>query len=151
MSVKEQIEKDLKTALLARDADRVSVLRGLKSVILDAEISEGVRGTGLSDDAVTALMQKQAKQRQESADVYTNAGDSARAEKELAEKQVIELYLPEQLSEDEVAILVDETIAELGADSQQAMGRVIGAVKAKAKGAADGAVIARIAKERLSA
>ena len=151
MSVKEQIDKDLKVALLARDTDRVTVLRGLKSVILDAEISEGARETGLDDQATITLLQKQAKQRQESADVYATAGAQARADKELAEKRIIEQYLPEQLSEDKIAELVDQVIAELGTNDQKVMGQVIGAVKAKAKGAADGASIARIAKEKLNA
>lgn len=149
--IKDTLTQDLKSALLARDAERATVLRGLKSVILDAEIAAGARETGLADEAIISLFQKEAKKRQESADLYIKAGDQARADKELSEKQIIEGYLPAQLSEDEIAAAVDAAIAETGADSMQAMGQVIGLVKTKTKGAADGATVARIVKEKLSA
>lgn len=148
--IKDKLTQDLKEALLARDAERATVLRGLKSVILDAEIAAGARDRGLSDEAIIGLFQKEAKKRQESADLYLQAGDQARTDKELAEKTIIETYLPAQLTEEEIATAVDEVIAETGASGMQAMGQVIGAVKAKTKGAADGAITARIVKEKLN-
>ena len=148
--IKDTLTQDLKAALLAKNAPLVSVLRGLKSAILDVEIAQGARDTGLSDEAIIAVLQKQAKQRQDSADIYLKAGEQERSDKELEEKKIIEKYLPAQLSDEEIGTLVEDAIATLGVSGPQAMGQVIGAVKAKTKGAADGAVIARIAKEKLT-
>ncbi len=147
--IKDRIAQDLKQALLEGDKFKVTVLRGLKSAIGYAEVAEGKRDTGLSDDQIIALLQKEAKKRQESADLYQKASDTERAEKELAEKAIVEVYLPAQLSESEVAAHVDAVISELNAQDSKAMGQVIGAVKAKTNGAADGALIARLVKERL--
>lgn len=149
--LKQQIEQDLKTALLAGDKERATVLRGLKSVILYAEVAKGMREQGLPDDEITVLLSKEAKKRQESADLYAKGGSADRQAAELAEKTIIESYLPKQLSEAEVAALVDEAIAATSAAGPQAMGQVIGAVKQKAGAAADGSIIARIVKERLQA
>lgn len=148
--LEERIEQDLKTALLARDAQRATTLRGLKSVLLNVKIETGKRDTGLDDEEVLAVLSKEAKKRQESADMYVQGGDQSRADAELAEKSIIENYLPEQLSEADIAKLVEEAIAATGAQGPAGMGQVIGAVRAKAGAAADGAVIARIAKEKLS-
>lgn len=144
-----KIEQDLKTALLAGDAQRASVLRGLKSTLLNEKIAKGKRDTGLTDDEVLPILSKEAKKRQESADLYKQGNDETRAAAELSEKKIIEEYLPEQLSEDEVAKLVDEAIQQTGATEQKDMGKVIGAVRAKAGAQADGALIARLAKEKL--
>lgn len=144
-----KIEQDLKAALLAGDAQRVSVLRGLKSVLLNEKVAKGKRDSGLTDDEVLPILSKEAKKRQESADLYKQGDDEARQQAELSEKKIIEEYLPEQLSEDEVAQLVDEAIQQTGASEQKDMGKVIGAVRAKAGAQADGAVIARLAKEKL--
>ncbi len=149
--LKRQIEQDLKTALLTGDTNRVTTLRGLKSVILYAEVAKGIREQGLPDDEIVALLFKEAKKRQESADLYAKGGSEDRRSAELAEKAIIEAYLPKQLSEAELQALVDEVIAHLGTDSPQAMGQIIGAIKQKTAGAADGAVIARLVKERLPA
>jgi uncharacterized protein YqeY len=147
--LEQKIEQDIKTALLAGDSRRVSTLRGLKAVLLNVKVATGKRETGLSDDEVLVQLGKQAKQRQESADMYVQGGDQARAEAELAEKAIIEAYLPAQLSEAEIIKLIDEVIAQTGASGQAAMGQVIGQVKQKAAAAADSAVIARLAKEKL--
>jgi hypothetical protein len=149
MNIKQQIETDLKEALLAKNSLVTTTLRGVKSVILNAEIAAGKREEGLSEDELTALLQKEAKKRQESADLYNQAGATDRAETELAEKVVIEAYLPAQLSEDEVREKVMEAIAKTGASEPKDMGKVIGMVKESAGATADGAVIARIAKEAL--
>ncbi len=147
--IKDQITQDLKQALLKGDKFKTTVLRGLKSAIGYAEVAEGKRDTGLEDGQIIALLQKEAKKRQESAELYQKASDTERADKELAEKVIIEVYLPAQLSESEVVAHVDAVISELGAQDSKAMGQVIGAVKAKTNGAADGALIARLVKERL--
>jgi len=147
--LEQKIEQDIKAALLSGDDRRVSTLRGLKTVFLNAKIAGGKRDSGLDDDEVLALLSKQAKQRQESADMYSQAGDQARTDAELAEKAIIEEYLPAQMSEDEIAKLIDEAIQATDAEGPQAMGQVIGRVKQQAGAAADGALIARLTKEKL--
>lgn len=147
--VVDDITAALKQALLARDAETAITLRGLKGAILNAEIAAGKRETGLPNDEVVAIIQKEAKKRQESSDIYRQAGDNARADKELSEKAIIVKFLPAQLSEAEVTALVEETIAATGAAGIKDMGKVISAVKAKAGAAADGSIIAKIVKEKL--
>lgn len=150
MSIKERIDQDLKKAMLAGDKTLVTTLRGLKSVILYAEVASGNRETGLDDEAVTVLLQKEAKKRQESADLYAQGGSGDKANSELDEKKVIEAYLPAQLDEAAVRQLVQSAISKLGATSMAQMGQVIGAVKQEAGATVDGSLVARIAKELLS-
>lgn len=147
--LKQQIEQDVKTALLAGDKDRVMILRGLKSVILYAEVAKGARDTGLTDEEILVLFAKEAKKRQESADLYTKGGNQAKADAELAEKTIIETYLPQQLTEEELGIIVDQVISTVEQPSQQNMGQIIGGVKQAVEGRADGARIAQMVKERL--
>ncbi len=149
MSIKERIDQDLKAAMLSGDKTLTTTLRGLKSAILYVEVAKGSRDDGLSDDEIIQTLGKEAKKRQESADLYTQGGNQEKAEAELAEKKAIEQYLPAQIGEDEIATLVDEAIASTGASGMQAMGQVIGAVKQKAGASADGAIIARLVKEKL--
>jgi uncharacterized protein YqeY len=144
-----KLEQDLKAAMLAGDKQRVSVLRGLKAVLLNVKVATGKRESGLSDDEILVQLSKQAKQRQESADLFKQGGNQAKADDELAEKVIIESYLPAQLSEDELNKLIDEAIAQSGVQGLAGMGQVIGQVKAKTGAAADGALIARLAKEKL--
>jgi uncharacterized protein YqeY len=147
--LKQQLEQDLKQALLAGNKELVITLRSLKSVILYAEVAKGVREEGLPDEEILGLFAKEAKKRQESADLYKQGGDEARAAAELEEKRVIQGYLPKQLSDDELIAIIDDTIAELDATGPQAMGQVIGQVKQKAANQADGARIAQLVKQRL--
>jgi len=147
--LKTRIDQDLKTALLAGDKVLATTLRGLKSAILYVEVSKGAREQGLPDDEIVAILSKEAKKRQESADLYKQGGNEEKAAAELAEKQAIEKYLPEQLSDDELIGLVDAAIKEFGASSPAAMGQVIGVVKQKTAGQADGARIAQLVKQQL--
>lgn len=149
MTLEEQLEQDIKAALLAGDGTKATTLRGLKAVLLNVKVAEGKRETGLPDDQVIMLFAKEAKKRQESADLYVQGGSQAKADAELTEKALIETYLPAQLSEDEITQLVEEAIAQTGASGPADMGKVIGQVKGKAGASADGSVIARIAKEKL--
>jgi hypothetical protein len=148
--LKQQLEQDLKKALLGGDREKATILRGLKSVILYAEVEKGLRETGLDDEAITVLFAKEAKKRQESAELYVKGGDQQRADNELREKAVIEEYLPKQLSDDELAAIVESIVADLPVSGPQAMGQVIGAVKQKVGSQADGARIASLVKEKLS-
>jgi len=147
--LEEKLEQDIKTALLAGDKQTATTLRGLKSALLYVKVAEGKRDSGLTDDEVITVLSKEAKKRQESADLYRQGGDEARAEAELNEKKLIENYLPAQLSEAEVAAAIDEIIASTGATDMKAMGQVIGATKVKLGATADGAIIARLVKEKL--
>jgi len=147
--LKQQIEQDLKEALLGGQKDRATTLRGLKSVILYAEVAAGSREQGLSDEQIIQLFAKEAKKRQESADFYIKGGSPERADAELAEKKIIESYLPAQLSDEELVKIIDEAIQALDMVSPQAMGQVIGKVKQATEGRADGGRIAQLVKERL--
>jgi len=148
--LEDKLEQDIKAALLSGDSVRATTLRGLKSTLLDVKIREGKREAGLTDNEVLAVFAKEAKKRQESAEMYEQGGSKERADAELTEKAVIETYLPQQLTEAEISKLIDETISETGASGMAAMGQVIGAVKAKAGASADGSVIARLVKEKLA-
>ncbi|MDB5163411.1 MAG: hypothetical protein JWS12_28 [Candidatus Saccharibacteria bacterium] len=149
MTIKERIEQDLKQALLGGDKVKVTTLRGLKSAILNVEIEKGARDKGLGDDEVLTVLAKESKKRQESADLYKQGGNAEREQAELTEKQLIDDYLPAQLSEAELIRLIDETMASLGEVTPQQMGQIIGKVKQQAGASADGALIARLVKERL--
>ena len=148
--LEEKINQDLKTALLGGDKLAVSTLRSLKSAILYARIASGNREEALSENELIILFQKEARKRQESADLYKQGGNEDRAKAELAEKQIIENYLPNQLNESEVVPFVDKAIKELGSTDLTSLGKVISLVKQQLSGQADGALIARIAKERLT-
>lgn len=149
MNLEQQLEQDIKTALLAGESTKATTLRGLKATLLNVKVAEGKRDSGLTDDEVLAVFAKESKKRQESANLYIEGGDQTRADAELTEKAIIDTYLPAQLDEAELTQLVETVIADTGASGMQAMGQVIGQVKAKAGPAADGAVIARIVKEKL--
>lgn len=152
MSLKERIDQDLKQAMLAGDKSLVSTLRGLKSAVLYAEVAKGVRDSGgLSDPEVVEILSKESKKRQESADLYRQGGDEARAASELAEKTAIDDYLPEQMDEEQLMALISDIIQQTGATGVSSMGQIISQAKQSTAGQADGATIARLVKERLAA
>lgn len=150
MNLKDQINADLKTAMLARDEFRTTTLRGLKAAILNEEVAKGLREEGLSDEAIEQLIAREAKKRDEAAVLFEQGGNQVSADKERAEKELLGAYLPEQMSEEELRALVASTVAELQPEGMKDMGRVIGAVKAKAGNTADGALIAQLVKESLA-
>ncbi len=150
MNIKEQIEQDIKQAMLSGDKILVTTLRGLKSAILNVEVAKGARDSGLPDAEITDILSKEVKKRQESADMYTQGGRPESAEAEMTEKHVIEKYLPAQLSEADISQVVATVIAEQRASGMQAMGQVISAVKDRTKGSAEGGLIAKIVKEKLT-
>ena len=148
--MQEQIEKDLKQALLSGDKAKAETLKTVKSALLNEAISQGARETGLPDEQVQKILARESKKRQEAADLYHKGRSVERASAELAEKAIIDSYLPEQMSDKEVAEIVDDEIAKAGEASLQNMGRIIGAVRGRTAGQADGALIARLVKEKLS-
>lgn len=147
--LKDRINADLKTAMLARDEFRTTTLRGLKAVILNEEVAKGLRDEGLSDEATEQLLAKEAKKRTEAAELFDKGGNQASAEKERAEKVLIDAYLPEQLSEDAIQSIVNDVVADLQPEGMKDMGRVISAVKAKTGNSADGATVAKLVKNSL--
>ena len=151
MASKSQIEGDLKAALLSGDRERADVLRSLKAVILNEEVAQGKRDEGLDDETVEKLIAKEVKKRLDSVTQYTDAGRPELAEAEKAEAAILETYLPEQLSEADIKKAVDDTVAAMNASGPQMMGQVIGAVKGKLGNSADGATVARLVKEALTA
>jgi len=148
--LEDRLQQDIKAALLSGDQARATTLRGLHATLLDVKIKEGKRDSGLTDEEILKVFAKESKKRQESADMYKQGGSEDRAQSELAEKAIIDDYLPEQMSEQDIQKLVDEAITATGASSMADMGKVIGQVKSKAGSAADGAVIAKLVKEKLS-
>jgi hypothetical protein len=151
MTLKQQIDRDLKTALLNGDKQRAMVLRGLKNSILYYEVASNARDTEITDEETMKLLLKESKKRQESADLYSKYNEEERAEAELNEKMLIDAYLPKQLSETELEAIIDEVVQSTGATNIQTMGQVINQVKSKVGASADGAEIARLAQVRLSA
>lgn len=150
MNIKEQLDKDLKSAMLAGDKTLATTIRGLKSVILYAEVAANVRDAGLPNDEVVGLFAKEAKKRQESADLFAQGGNQEKAAAELAEKRVIEQYLPTQLSDVELATVIDQIVGDTVLTNAD-MGRVIGQVKAKVGASVDGGRIAKAVQQRIGA
>ncbi len=148
--LKQQIQDDLKNAMLAKDENRLSVIRMLKSAIQYYEIQKGGAGYEATDEDVIDVIGKEVKKRKESIDLYEKGGRADAAEKEREEAHILESYLPEQLSEEEIVKLVEETIAETGSSSMQDMGKVMGALVPKAKGKADSTLVSHLVKDRLS-
>ena len=150
MSLKQRINDEMKAALLGGDRFVGEVLRNLRAAVLNEEVAKNKRDEGLSDAEIEQVIAREVKKRAESAKLYRDNARPELAEPEEQEAEVLKAYLPQQLSEDEVRELARAKIAELGASSLQMMGQVIGAVKAQAGNAADGAMVARVVKEQLS-
>jgi uncharacterized protein len=136
MTLQERIDADLKDAMRAKEAGKLSVLRGLKSALKYAEIEKA--DAGLDDAAATQVIRKQVKQRQDSIESFEKGGRPELAAKEKEELEILNGYLPKGLSAEELSALVRETIAEVGATSKAQMGAVMKALQAKAAGRADG-------------
>lgn len=150
MSLKATIDSDLKTALLAGDRFTAETLRGFKAAVLNEEVAKGLRDTGLADADVEQIAAREVKKRLESAAIYEQNSRDDAADQERREADIIQKYLPEQLSEAELKTVVDAKIAETGATSPQDMGKVIRAVKADVGTAGDSALIARLVRETLT-
>jgi uncharacterized protein YqeY len=152
MSLKETLQADLKQAMLAREADKVELLRGLKSAILYAEVAADKRDEGLSDEEIIAVLQKESKKRAESAELFEKGGNQASADKERSEAVLIDAYLPAKLSEEDLDALITDVMSQQGIDTPQRsdMGKIIGAAKAKGGAAVDGATLAKLVNQRIN-
>ena len=150
--LKDRLRDDLTAAIKARDEVRSSTLRMVLTAITNAEVA-GKEARELSDDDVIGVLTSEAKKRREAATAFAEGGRSAMAEKETAEAAVIADYLPEQLSEQEVADLVTAAITQLGVagEGMKAMGKVMGVIQPQVRGRADGAQVAAEVRRQLGA
>ncbi len=146
MSLTDQINTDLKTAMLAKDAAKLEALRAIKSALLLLKTSP----EGQSDATEIKALQKMVKQRKETAEVYIGQNRKELADVELAQAAVIEQYLPKQMSKEELKTIIGEIISRVGATSPAEMGKVMGVATKELSGKADGSVISKIVRDLLS-
>ncbi len=150
MALKDKINNDLKAALLSGNRFAGEVLRGLKAVILNEEVAQNKRDEGLDDTTIEQLIAKEVKKRNESANIYDGAGRAELANDERKEAEVLSIYLPQQVSEEEIIVVIKRVIAKMDAKGMSAMGQVISAVKQELGNSADGSIIAKLVKDSLS-
>ncbi|MES2587938.1 MAG: GatB/YqeY domain-containing protein [Bacteroidota bacterium] len=147
MNLSEQINADIKTAMLAKEKEKLTALRDIKSKIM----LEATSGSGeVNDTSVLKIIMKLHKQRMETYTLYKEQNREDLASVELFEAQILEAYLPKMLSEDEIRIEVKAAIAQTGASGPQEMGKVMGVLSAKLAGKADGKIISTLVKEELA-
>lgn len=148
MDLFDQISNDIKTAMLAKDKLRLEALRGIKKEFLEAKTAKGSDGE-LTDEAATKILQKMVKQRKDSAQIYTEQNRPELAGKETEEAQIIEQYLPKQMSEAELKAALEMIIAATGATSAKEMGKVMGVASKELAGKAEGKAISAMVKQLL--
>lgn len=144
--MQDRIQQDLKQAQLERNEIKVSTLRLLLSEIKNTQIDKG----RVSYEDIIAVIQKEVKKRKEASEAFEAGGRQEAAQKELAEGEILESYLPQQLSDEHLTEIIEEAITEIGATSISQMGQVIGVVMGKVKGQADGSRVSLKVKEKLS-
>lgn len=149
MSLKDQINADIKAAMLAREKEKLTALRSIKSMILLAETEKGATEE-ISEDTEMKLLMKAAKQRKDSVDLFREQGRDDLADKEQGELDVINQYLPQQLSENELKVELQKVIAQVGASGPQDMGKVMGMASKALAGKSDGKTISAMVKNLLS-
>lgn len=147
---KQQLQQNLKQSMLAKDELKTSVLRLLLSAINYYEIQKGGAGYEATDEDVMAVTKKEVKQRRESIEQFKAGGRQDLVDKETKELEILQSYLPEKMSEEEIKTLVKQVITETGATSMADMGKVMGLFMPKVKGKADGSLVSKIVKEFLS-
>jgi uncharacterized protein YqeY len=151
MSFQSRIDQDIKTAMLAREAAKLSVLRMLKTALMNAAIEKGGAGSTLDDSDALAIVRKEVKKRQDSVEAFEKGGRPEMAASEKAEIEILNAYLPRQLAAAEVEALVKAAIAEAGATSKKDMGAVMKLVNAKSAGRADGRTLSAEVQKQLPA
>src|SRR5438874_5834615 len=150
MKIQERIDSDLKESMRAKNERKVGVLRMLKSALTYAAIAKSGSEAELSDAEAAQVIRKQVKQRQDSIESFEKGGRTELAEKEREELSILNAYLPQAMSADDVAKLVRETIAEIGATSKSQMGAVMKALQAKVAGRVDGKTLSAEVSRQLS-
>jgi len=149
MALAERVDTDLKDAMRAKDATKLGVLRMLKSALKYAAIEKSGTEAELNDAEAAQVVRKQAKQRQDSIESFEKGGRAELAAKEKEELSILQAYLPQGMSPDELAKVVRDTIAEVGATSKAQMGAVMKALQEKAAGRADGKTLSQEVQEQL--
>ncbi|MBB6680532.1 GatB/YqeY domain-containing protein [Aequorivita sp. 609] len=149
MSLQDKVMEAMKAAMKSKDTQSLEALRSVKSALLLAQTETGSKQE-ISEEEEIKILQKQVKQRKDSAAIYKEQGREDLAEPELLQAKVIEQFLPKQLSVEEVSKIVDEIITETGASSMADMGKVMGIASGKLAGKADGKTISTVVKSRLS-
>lgn len=147
MSMEQQIQQDIKAAMLAKEKTRLESLRAIKAAILLAKTVDG--SESIADEAVVKIIQKLVKQRKETAEIYRQQNRGELAAQELAEAAAMEVYLPKQLSEEELEAELKKIIAQVGATGPQDMGKVMGTATKALAGKADGRAISALVKKLL--
>jgi len=148
--LKDKIQEDLKQAMLAKEVEKLSTIRMLKSALQYFEIQKGGAGYEATDEDVMDVIGREIKKRRESIEIYEKGGRQELADKEKLELEILQTYLPEQMTEEEVQVLVNEAITQTGAKTMQDMGKVMGALMPKTKGKADGQLVSSVVREKLS-
>lgn len=148
MSLQQDVMSAMKTAMKAKDTVALESLRAIKSVLLMSQTESGAK-TELSSEEEIKIVQKLVKQRKDSAAIYMEQGRADLADPELAQAEVIAQFLPDQLSEEEIAKVVEDVIAKSGAQGMKDMGKVMGMVSSQLAGKADGKTISSIVKSKL--
>lgn len=148
MSLEKQVMEEMKAAMKAKDTVALQALRALKTAFMLAKTA-GADHSLSSEDAMK-IVQKQVKQRKDSADIFVKQGRQDLADPELAEAAILEKFLPEALSEEEIEEVVVDTIAKVGAESMKDMGKVMGIVSKQLAGQADGKTISGIVRKHLA-
>lgn len=149
MNLFDQISADIKAAMLAKDKVRLEALRGIKKEFIEAKTAKGANGE-LLDETALKILAKMAKQRRETAEIYTQQARPELADTELAEAAVIESYLPKPLSDEELTQALQQIIAQTGATEAKDMGRVMGIASKTLAGKADGKLISTKVRQLLS-
>lgn len=149
MDLEQQINDDIKKAMLSKDSKRLEALRAVKAAILLLKSEKGGREAGISEEAALKTLQKLVKQRRESAEIFAGKGRNDLADSELFQAKVIEAYLPEQLSEEEIRKNVEKIIEETGATDMKDMGKVMGMASKQMAGKADNKIISTIVRDIL--
>lgn len=148
--LKQKLQEELKQSMLTRDVLKTSVLRLLLSAINYYEIQKGGAGYEATDEDVLSVIQKEAKQRRDSIEEFKKANRTDLADKETKELKLLQVYLPEQMEENQIRAIVQGTIREINATTVADMGKVMGALMPKVKGKADGGLVSKIVREYLN-
>jgi len=148
MSLEENINADIRSAMLAKEKEKLEALRAIKSAVLLAKTDKGSAGE-IAADVELKMLQKMVKQRKEAADIYLQQNRKDMADVELYQASVIEAYLPAQMSEAEIKSVISKIIADSGASSAKDMGKVMGLASKEMSGKADGKLISQLVKEML--
>lgn len=164
MSLKDKITEDIKSAMKAGEAEKLTTLRMVSAALTNKEkenqaaaykdtdnnsIQDIAQASLLSDEEVLEVIGAEAKKRKDAIEQYESAGDNDRVASEKSELEILGAYLPEQMSEEDVRKIVEETVAEVGASSPQDIGKVMGALMPKVKGKADGGLVSKLVQEAL--